>query len=50
MCMKVLSTSVAQGLHYLREEGISSEDTVETQRFVQLFDKFFDCLNVRYTR
>ena len=25
MCMKVLSTSVAQGLHYLLEEGNSSE-------------------------
>ena len=25
------------------------DDTSETERFVQLFDKFFDCLNVRST-
>ena len=48
--MKVLSTSVAQALEYLRKEGILREDTVETQQFVQHFDKFFDCLNVRHTK
>ena len=28
-------------------EFYGSTDTTETQRFVEMFDKFFDCLNVR---
>jgi hypothetical protein len=27
-----------------------SDDTVETRRFILLFDRFFDCLNVRSTK
>ena len=39
---QVLSTSVANALGYY-----NLEETVETEKFVRLFDKFFDCLNVR---
>lgn len=42
---KVLSTSVANGLDFY---GL--EDTKETEMFVRMFDKFFDCLNVRNTK
>lgn len=38
----MLSTSIAHYFTYFNEEG-----TDEVQQFVQLFDKFFDCVNVR---
>ena len=38
----MLSTSVANALGYY-----ALEETVETEKFVRFFDKFFDCLNVR---
>ena len=42
--VQVLSESVANAFSYFDDP-----DTTETQRFVSLFDKFFDCLNVRST-
>ena len=39
---QVLSSSVAHALEYLGDE-----DTVETIKFVKIFDHFFDCFNVR---
>ncbi len=42
---QVLSESVAGGLCM---QG--SVDTFETQRFVRMMDKFFDCLNVRHPK
>lgn len=42
--VQVLSQSVANAFSYFGDP-----DTTETQRFVSLFDKFFDCLNVRST-
>ena len=38
----MLSQSVASAFAYFNDPA-----TVETQRFVSYFDKFFDCLNVR---
>lgn len=40
--MQVLSNSVAKALQL---EG--RPDTTETARFCEIFNKFFDCLNVR---
>ena len=40
--IQVLSSSVAKALEYYRDPA-----TKETQRFCQIFDRFFDCLNVR---
>lgn len=40
---QVLSESVANAFRYL-----GKEETVETERFVSNFDKFFDCLNVAH--
>ena len=40
----MLSASVAHGLEYYGED-----DTSETRRFVQNFDKYFDCFNVPCT-
>ena len=42
--IQVLSTSVANGFGFC---GL--EETKETEKFVWMFDKFFDCLNVRCT-
>ncbi len=42
---QVLSESVAEGLCM---QG--SVDTFETQRFVRMMDKLFDCLNVRHPK
>ena len=42
--IQVLSTSVANGFDFY---GL--EETKETEKFVRMFDKFFDCLNVRCT-
>ena len=39
--MQVLSTSVAEALHLT-----GGEEARETARFIEMFDKFFDCLNV----
>ena len=39
---QVLSKSVSNALAYY-----NNPDTEETQRFVSMIDKFFDCLNVR---
>ena len=39
---QVLSKSVSDAFLYFRDPT-----TTETQKFVLLFDKFFDCLNVR---
>ena len=39
---QVLSTSVANGLEYYKVK-----DSEETVRFCRVFDKVFDCLNVR---
>ena len=44
-CLQVLSASVAHGLEHFQIEG-----SEETARFVRMFDKFFDCLNVRSLR
>ena len=38
---KVLSKSVNNGFRYY-----SVDETTETEKFVAMFDKFFDCLNV----
>ena len=40
--LQVLSTTTAEGLRVY-----GGEEMVETERFVRMFDKFFDCLNVR---
>lgn len=39
----MLSDTVAKAFAYYGDSK-----TVETQRFVEMFDKFFDCLNVRH--
>ena len=41
MC-KVLSETVAKALDFY-----GNEEATETKRFVDIFDTFFDCLNVR---
>ena len=38
-----MSESVAKALAYYGDA-----DTIETQRFIMMFDRFFDCLNVRH--
>lgn len=40
--MQVLSTSVSKALEYFNDP-----ETKETQKFCKMFDRFFDCLNVR---
>ena len=40
--LQVLSSSVAKALMYFNDPA-----TVETQRFCHIFDRFFDCFNVR---
>lgn len=40
--MQVLSTTVSEALKYSGDP-----ETKETARFCSIFDKFFDCLNVR---
>lgn len=40
--VQVLSASVAHALEYYGEA-----DTSETRKFIQNFDRFFDCFNVR---
>ena len=43
VCMcKVLSETVAKALDFY-----GNEEATETKRFVDIFDTFFDCLNVR---
>ena len=42
ICMQVLSKTVADALEYC-----SDPDTLETERFVRIFDKFFDIMNTR---
>ena len=42
LCMQVLSKSVACALAYFEDPV-----TRETEKFVLMFDRFFDCLNVR---
>ena len=39
----MLSASVSNALQYYNDD-----DTFETERFVRLFDRFFDCLNTRH--
>ena len=39
---QVLSASVAHALEYYGDD-----DTVETIKFIKMFDRFFDCFNVR---
>ena len=39
---QVLSTSVADALAYFDDPS-----TKETKHFIRMFDKFFDCMNVR---
>lgn len=39
---QVLSSSVAHALEYLGDDHMA-----ETVEFVKLFDRFFDCFNVR---
>ena len=41
---KVLSNSVSKALEYFGDPS-----TLETQKFTGLFDRMFDCLNVRNT-
>ena len=41
--IQVLSKSVADALEYYSEP-----DTIETQRFVRYFDRFFDMLNTQH--
>ena len=38
----MLSTSVANALSFMK-----SDDTSETEKFIRMMDKHFDCLNVR---
>ena len=38
----MLSESVANALNYYGQSG-----TKETEKFIRIFDKFFDCVNVR---
>lgn len=40
--LQVLSKSVGDALAYFGDE-----ETAETEKFVQMFDRFFDCMNVR---
>ncbi len=40
--LQVLSKSVADAFQYY-----GNLETVETERFIRLVDRFFDCLNVR---
>lgn len=40
--MQVLSKSVAKAFEFYGDSAME-----ETQRFIQTFDTFFDCLNVR---
>ncbi len=40
--IQVLSKSVADALAYFGDES-----TTETENFIKMFDRFFDCLNVR---
>ena len=40
--LQVLSKSVSDALAYYNDP-----DTEETQRFISMMDRFFDCLNVR---
>ena len=42
VCNQVLSTSFAKALEYYKDPA-----TKEIQRFCQMFDHFFDCLNVQ---
>ena len=44
--MQVLSESVAKALQFYRESE-HKEDTVATEEFVLLMDRFFDTFNVR---
>ena len=40
-----MSTSVANGFKTLRDLKQSTQDTTETEKFCQMFDKFFDICN-----
>jgi hypothetical protein len=42
LIFQIFSTTVANGLSYCKQD-----DTLETEKFIHYFDKFFDCLNVR---
>ena len=42
MCIQVLSTTVANAFAYE-----DKPHTKETERFIRIFDKFFDLMNVR---
>lgn len=41
----MLSSSVAAAMEYYAEA-----ETVETMKFVRVFDRFFDCLNTRHPK
>ena len=43
--VQVLSSSVAAAMEYFGDT-----ETVETQKFVRIFDRFFDCLNTRHPK
>ena len=45
-CMQVLSNTVSQALKY---DETNLDEVEETARFCEIFNKFFDCLNVRCT-
>ena len=43
----MLSNSVANGFETMRTLKQSTTDTTETEKFCQMFDKFFDIFNPR---
>lgn len=43
VCTQVLSQHVADALDFY-----GSSETLETKRFVEIFNKFFDCMNIRH--
>ena len=44
---KVLSSSVANAFKTMRTLSKMKVDTMETERFCRIFDKFFDIFNIR---
>lgn len=42
-----MSSTVANAMKHLVEQGTESDDNAETIKFILNFDRFFDCFNVR---
>ena len=47
MLYQVLSKTVAEGFKTMRKLKLTSTDTVGTEKFCQIFNKFFDIFNTR---